>query len=340
MAANTVNGGGDGARSGAHTLLLLSTPLVPPILRALSHGPRQLAELRSETGVPAQTTLRAQLKRLGGTGAIAKHRRDRFPGALEYELTPVGRGLFSVAEAATRWLERAPDGPLSPAESSGRAAIKALTEGWSTTMLRALAANSLSLTELDRVISSLSYPSLERRLAALRLAGQVEAQRGNGRRTPYAVTRWTREGTGPLVAAARWERRHTPTSTPPFGRIDAETVFLLAAPLLSLPEPVSGSCRLAVELPGNDGSRLAGAVFTLERGRVVSCTSRLQGDPDAWALGSASAWLEALVCGDADRIEPGGHSRLSHALLDSLHSALFPRRAERPLLGSTPSDLH
>ncbi len=43
-------------------------------------------------------------------------------------------------------------------------------------MLRALAAGSLSLTELDRLIGALSYPSLERRLVAMRLAGLVGAR--------------------------------------------------------------------------------------------------------------------------------------------------------------------
>ena len=190
-------------------------------------------------------------------------------------------------------------------------------------MLRALAANPLSLTELDRVIASLSYPSLERRLAALRLAGQVEALAGNGRGTPYAVTTWAREGVGPLTAAAHWERRYMPHETPPIGRIDAEAILLLTLPLLSLSADVSGSCRMAMELPGKDGRRLAGVVVVVAQGSVESCTSRLEGSADAWALGSASGWLEAMVRADTDNIEPGGDSRLASALLERLHAVLF-----------------
>jgi hypothetical protein len=78
-----------------------------------------------------------------------------------------------------------------------------------------------------------------------------------------------------------------------------------------------------VEVPGSDGRRLAGVVVGVENGRIASCTSRLQGTPDAWALGSATAWLEAIVDADTDRIEPGGDGRLARTLLDCLHRALF-----------------
>lgn len=323
MTANTVNGSGNGGRSGAQTLILLAGPPSVLILRALEEGPKQQVDLRRAAGFLAQTTLRAQLKRLEAVGAVEKHRRDRFPGTLHYELTPAGRSLLSVADTLEHWLGRASEGSLSLGDCGAKAAVKALAEGWSTTMLRALAAGPRSLTELDRVIGSLSYPSLERRLAALRLAGQLRTLPSSGRGTPYAVTAWAREGIGPLVAAARWERRHMPQETAPFGRIDAEAAFLLSLPLLNLPVSLSGSCRMAMELPGPEGRRLAGVVVQIREGRVESCTSRLQGTPDAWALGSAPAWLEAMVKADMDRIEPGGDGRLARTLLDALHHALF-----------------
>jgi hypothetical protein len=121
-----------------------------------------------------------------------------------------------------------------------------------------------------------------------------------------------------------------PRSTPPIGRIDVEALFLLTVPLLSLSEDISGSCRMAVELPGSNGPRLAGVVVGIEKGRIASCTSRLQGTPDAWALGSTTAWLEAMVRADTDSIEPGGDCRLARTLLESLHRVLFgvPRQVQ------------
>jgi DNA-binding HxlR family transcriptional regulator len=307
--------------------VLLSTRLNVPILRTLTEGAKRQVELRKEADSPAQTTLRAQLRRLAEIGAIEKQRRNRFPGVLEYELTRTGRDLLFVVDTLDSWLALAPETPLQLGSNAARAAIKALAEGWSTTMLRALATGPLALTELDRVIPALSYPSLERRLAAMRLTGHVQACASNGPGTPYAPTDWARRGIGPLAAAARWERRHMAKVTAPIDRIDVETAFLLSAPLLKVASELSGSCRMAVELPSGKQPRLAGVVVSVENGRVTSCTSRLRGAPDAWAVGSIAAWLEAVIEADTDRIEPGGDSSLARALLDSLHRELFAAKS-------------
>lgn len=322
MTANTVNGSGNGARSGAQTLLLLAAPLNVLILRTLADGLTQQSELRRETGSPAQTTLRAQLKRLVEIGVIDKHRRNRFPGVLEYELTPSGRRLLFVIDVLERWLENAPEGPLPLEGNAAKGAVKALAAGWSTRVLRVLAAGPLSLTDLDSVIGSLSYPALERRLAAMRLAGQVERRPSNGRGTPYAVTGWLRQGMAPLIAAMRWERTHLPASTTAITRIDAEAAFLLALPMLLLPHDLSGACRLAVEVP-NDERELAGVVARVERGAVGFCSTHLASHADAWALGTPVAWLDAVIEEDGDRLELGGDLHIARALLGGLHEALF-----------------
>lgn len=329
MTANTVNGSGNGARSGAQTLVLLAAPLNCLVLRALAGGPKQQAELRRQTGSPAQTTLRAQLKKLVEIGVVDKHRRNRFPGVLEYELTGPGRDLLFVAEVLERWLGMAPEEPLRPDSGAAKAATKALAEGWSTTMLRALAGGSITLTELDGIISTLSYPSLERRLAAMRLAGLVESQRGNGRGTPYTVSRWTREAVAPLAAAARWEQRHLSDTAAPIARLDAEAVFLLAIPLLRLQANVTGTCRMAAEILNSRRRQLAGVAVAVEGGTIVSCATHLNGDADAWALGTPAAWIAALVEADTDRLELGGDCRLARLLVEGLHRTLFGAPNER-----------
>ncbi|HEX6689474.1 MAG TPA: winged helix-turn-helix transcriptional regulator [Solirubrobacterales bacterium] len=323
MTGNTVNGSGNRVRSGAQTLVLLASPLSGLILRALSEGARSQADLRRETGAPAQTTLRSQLKRLAAMGTIEKHRRNRFPGVLEYDLTASGRDLLFVVDALERWLERAPHGPLLLNSSAGSAAIATLADGWSTTMLRVLASGPLSLTELDRIIGSLSYPSLERRLAAMRLAGQIEARSGNGRSTPYAVTDQLREAVAPLAAAARWERRHRPHTTAPVGRLDVEAIFLLAVPLVRLPQGLSGTCWIAAEIPSGKGSRAAGITVQVDNGEIGSYSTDPEQHPTAWALGPPAAWLSALIECDAADLELGGDRRLARALSDGLHRALF-----------------
>jgi DNA-binding HxlR family transcriptional regulator len=327
LTASTVNGSGNGLRSGAQTLMLLAAPLNCLLLEALAEGPKQQTELRHATGSPAQTTLRAQLKRLHELGAIAKRRRDLFPGVLEYELTAAGHELLFVLATLESWLGTAPKGPLALGSNPAKAAVKALAEGWSTTMLRALATGPLSLTKLDRIISDLSYPAIERRLAAMRLAHQIVACPGNGRGTPYAVTDWLRLGVGPLAAAARWERRHTPEEAAPIGRVDVEAAFLLALPLLQLPAGSSGTCRVAVDIPNGMNRRLVGVMAKLEGGRVASCSTQLEGHPEAWLLGSPADWMTAVIEHDVDRLELGGDGQLGRLLVEGLHRALFAAEA-------------
>jgi DNA-binding HxlR family transcriptional regulator len=333
LAGNTVDGGGKGARSGAQTLLLLAAPLNVLILKALEDWPRSQPELRRELGFPAQSTLRAQLRRLEEVGAVEKDRTDRSPASLDYGLTAAGNDLLFVADVLERWLGEAPAGSLQIGTSPAKRTITALAEGWSTTMLRALAAKPLSLTELDGLIGSLNYPALERRLNALRVVGQVEARPGNGRSTPCAATDWLRQGVAPLVAACRWEHRHLAQASARLGRIDIEATFLLAMPLLRLAEDLSGGCRLTVELQNGRRRSLAGVLVEVEAGRTASCATRLQGSPDAWASGTASAWLASVVEQDRQQLELGGDTRLAGALLEGLHKALFrtPQRVQKGL---------
>lgn len=311
------------ARSGARALSLLANPLNGIVLRKLADGPKRLVDLRRETGSPAQTTLRAHLKELDQARAIEKRRRDRFPGVLEYELTTAGDDLLFVVDTLDRWLHEAPDGPLDFGSGKGKAAVKSLIESWSSTMLRALAARPLSLTELDRIIGGLSYPSLERRLGAMRLTGQVEPCSGNGKGTPYTPTPWLRRGIGSLASAARWERRHLPDETAPITRIDVEASFLLVLPLLRLPTDISGSCRLGVEMGDGQDRRLVGAMAYLETGKLASCTVRLDRDADAWVTGPTNAWLRAVVGADLDGLELGGDQQLARALVAGMYEALF-----------------
>jgi len=322
LAGNTVNGSGNGARSGAQTLALLATPVNALVLEALSAGPAKQSDLQRLAGEPAHTTLRSHLRRLSELGTIARRRRNRFPGAVEFELTEAGVELITVVRILERWLTLAPEGPLRLGTGPAKAAVKALVDGWSSAILRVLAAGPLSLTELDHIVASLSYPALERRMAAMRLAAQIEARPSEGRGTPYAVTRWLRSAVAPLVSAMRWERRHL-VDAPPLTRIDTESAFLLAVPLLKLPDDVDGSCRMAMELPNGRAPHLAGVIVAAEGGRIASCATRLQGSPDAWASGSADRWMAAMIDADSEGLEIGGDGSLARNMLDALNRALF-----------------
>ena len=163
-------------RVGGRVLLVLATPLNLLILRALADRPLRLADLRKATGLPAQTTLRGHLANLSEIGVLTKRPTQQMPYAVENELTPMGRQLLGVADRLEVWLSLAPEGPISLESGAAKGAVKALVDGWGSKMMRALAARSLSLTELDGLISDFSYPALERRLSSMRMAGLVEAQ--------------------------------------------------------------------------------------------------------------------------------------------------------------------
>lgn len=317
---------GVGLRPGATALSLLSTPLNVHVLRALEDEELSLADLNKAVGHPPATTMRAYLKALTDLGVVERRQEVDFPGSVSYVLTEAGHRLLVAAAVLQHWLDLAPDGPIALGSPAAKSAVKALIDGWDATIVRVLAARSFALTELARLVPSISYPTLERRLAAMRRVGQLEARRnGNGSRgTPYRATRWLRQAAAPLTAAVAWERRWVPAQTSAISRIDVEASFLLAAPLLELPEELSGCCRFAVEMRTGSGLEYAGVMVTVEAGRLVSCIARMRGEPDAWAAGTVLDWF-GWVNDHADhQLEFGGDAAFARAAAEALRDVLLP----------------
>jgi DNA-binding HxlR family transcriptional regulator len=311
-------------RSGGYVLSLFSKALHGLVLRALSGGPLRLAELRRKVGGPAQSTLRGNLDNLFDMGALEKRQGNGRTNMVDNALTPVGAELLFVADTVEAWLARAPEGPRHLESETGKASIKALLAGWDSTMLRAFAVRPFSLTEIDNLISAFSYPALERRLAAMRLAGFVTPVQGNGGATPYAVAEWLRQAMAPLLAAIRCERRHMADETAPLTRIDVETILLLALPLVELAPSATGVSQLAVYGGDDSDWRSAGVRLSVEEGRIVSCTSKLEANSDSWIRGSAANWLDALVVGRSRQLQVSGERAVTLDIVDGLHRSLFP----------------
>lgn len=315
-------------RAGGTVLTLIASPLSVPILRAHIDGPLRLPDLRERLGGAAQTTLRGQVGNLRGIGALERQVRGGMPYTVENKLTDVGRGVLAVAAVVEAWLLRAPQGPLALGSEPAKGAIRALVGGWGSTMLRALAARPLALTELSSVIGDHSYPALERRLSAMRAARQVEPRPGGGRgQKPYGVTEWTRQAVAPLVAAGRCECEYMSATTEPLARIDIEAAFLLAVPLVDLDVTRSGSCLLAVDTTSachaEVADRLAGVHVEVEGGAVTSCHSRLEREPGTWALGSVDSWVDAILEGRTERLRIGGvDPALAREVIDAIHHSL------------------
>jgi len=309
-------------RAGGHVISLLAVPLNGLILRALGKRPMRLVELRAELGGPAQTTLRGHLRKLAEVGVVV-NQNGGTPNSAENELTDSGRELLEVTEILARWLAQAPDGPIALGSVGAKGTIKALAGGWESTMLRAFATQPLSLTQLDSLISSLSYPALERRLSAMRATGLVEPAPSNGDRTPYVITPWARKAAGPLSAAARFERTHLRDLTAPLKALDVEAAFLLSAPIVTLSSRTDGTCQLAAHT-GRNSQKLAGVRVIIDRGKIVECISQLEPKPRNWAVGSAGAWLNAIVRGEIEKLRVGGDEELARSLIEGVHLALFP----------------
>lgn len=315
-------------RAGAHGLSLLADPLDAQVFRALEDGPLALIDLRREAGLPPQTTLRKHLKALGGEGLLVRTQSFEFPRAVTYELSPAGRDLCAAARSVEAWLAASPSGSLPLGDPTTKHALKSLTDAWTTKMLRALVARPLSLTELDRILAGVDYPTLERRLTAMRLVGLVEAARRTPRNAPYRVTRWLREAVGPLIASASWEKQHRDPDTAALDRMDLETILLLAIPLVRIPPSFGGVCHLRVQLQGDEGSE-TGVAVAVERGRPISCNPLRGAVPTAVAVGSRDAWLGALSGGCDVTINLKGDRALAHAMLTGLRRVCEPQSDDR-----------
>jgi DNA-binding HxlR family transcriptional regulator len=307
-------------RSGERTLGLLSTPLNLSVLRALSDRPMRLAELRQTTGLPAQTTLRGHLGGLEDMGAVAKRPTQQMPYAVENELTPMGEELLGVAAALETWLQRAPKGAVSLESSAAKGIVKAFVDGWGSTIVRSLATRPMSLTELDREIVELSYPALERRLSSMRMAGLIEPQPGKGNGTPYALTDWARRGVRPLAAAVHCEQAHMGSRAAIFTEVDIEGTFLLATPLVGLPDGSSGSCQLEIE--SSHGHGQSGVRVEVEQGKVVNCECDLDEDRPSYAIGTTPKWFAAIKDGALDELRFGGGRQFAESFVMAMHVTL------------------
>lgn len=314
-------------RSGERALSLLSVPLNVHILEALKDEERGLAELTQAVGLPPATTMRSYLRSLVDAGALTRCREGGFPGGVSYALTPAGEDLLKVGEVLQRWLREAPDGPISLGSTAAKSTTKALLDGWCANVVRALAARPLSLTRLDRLIPQVSYPTLERRLTAMRMVKLVESRReGAGRGTPYSVTPWLRRAVVPFAAAAAWDSHYFDEAR--VGRLDVEAGFLLAIPTLELPPGMTGTCRLAIETDSRSDHAYAGVALALEEGRIASCATRLGGDVDAWIAGAPADWFRWMIASEGSRIELGGDTWMARAVMTSLRETLMPLPAE------------
>jgi DNA-binding HxlR family transcriptional regulator len=331
MATSDVTASIDGEhRAGSRVLSVFENPLNTRILRAHADGPQRLAELQEKIGWPAEATLRAAVANLRELGSLSKEKACTTPSAIATSLTPAGEDMLCVADEVEAWLALCPDGPISPDAPEAKGAVKALAGGWNSTLMRILANRPFTLTELASLIPDISYPSLERRISWMRVTGQIEPVEKEGRGTPYVITDWLRHAIAPLCAAGRCELRHMAGESGPITNIEVEASFLLAVPLVSLPNHAGGASMLAAQtdLAEPEGEAgLAGVTVQVKTGEVLSCSPKVDAEPSTWAVGSPETWLDAVIDGRIEDLRIGGaRPQLALDLVSGVHQALFPAR--------------
>ncbi|HEX8690621.1 MAG TPA: winged helix-turn-helix domain-containing protein, partial [Solirubrobacterales bacterium] len=235
----------DGERVGSRALSVFTRVLNARILRAHVAGPLSSKQLEQELGWAPKASLRVATVGLCEVGALLRSEPHGARQGTVTELTPAGADLLALADVLERWLANSPFGPIPLPDTAARGAVRALAAGWDAAIVGAVAERPRTLAELSAEISGHSYPGLKRRLAKLRAANLVTLV-PDGKRSPmHAATQWLRCAVGPLSVAGRWELQHARASARPMTRREIEAKFLLALPLVELPEDTSGSCVLA-----------------------------------------------------------------------------------------------
>ena len=275
----------------------------------------------ASTALP-KTTLRTRLSRLEGDNLIEKRGREGAPGIAEHALTESGRDVLVVIASLDAWLARMPDGPLLFDDVAGGAAVKSLSDSWSSMVLHGVAAGPISLSGLANQLRAVPYPSVERRLAAMRRTGQIEAKPDGTNAIPYVLTEWMRRGVAPLAASVHWEQLHLAGAAQSMSRVDVDAAFLLALPLLEVESTMAGSCRMDVKMD-DDQKGPAGATVVVAKGKVVSCAVEPQDFDDSWATGTQPAWASTMTSSSTRRLRLGGDQPLAKALLADLRLVLF-----------------
>ncbi len=322
------SGTGEGAfraRAGALTLLYLAIPMKRRVLLGMLAEAATGADVVDEADVPDPDAPVA-LEIIADPYLVEPVDPDVDPDAIDENtlLRPsqAGQDLLFVSSVLERWLGECPAGPLALGPDAAPA-LSALLNGWASTVIHALAAAPLTVTEITEAIGVLDYDTVDERIEEMVDASLLVLLEEAGEEERFAATEWLRTAIAPLAAGARQELRHPLEDTAPIAALDVQAAFLLTLPLLELPEDRSGTCSLAVDLEEGVPGSPTGVTVRVEGGRLVSCDVRLDEEADAWASASAAAWLDTVIEKDTGQLRSGGGCHLAATLLHALHERLF-----------------
>jgi hypothetical protein len=87
---------------------------------------------------------------------------------------------------------------------------------------------------------------------------------------------------------------------------------------------MTGRCRLAVELQSGSSPVFAGVLICVEDGKVISCSSRLEGEAEGWASGSATSWMRRMSGAEGD-LEIGGDAELARGIIEAIRQSVLAK---------------
>ncbi|HEU4905950.1 MAG TPA: hypothetical protein VFT19_07520 [Solirubrobacterales bacterium] len=138
---------------------------------------------------------------------------------------------------------------------------------------------------------------------------------------------WALQSSLRASVAKLWEHEHD-VAAAPISPTEIEAAFLLALPLIALPERASGSCSLAVlsaRVGAQDRGRpaFAGVEIGLDRGELIFCRPTGNASQQTWALGTIDDWFRAVIDGESGTLRlGGGKPGLARELTEALHATL------------------
>lgn len=316
--------------AGAGPLTLLADVRKVTIMLALRNGPLPATVVADRVGL-SERRVRAHMSALSAEGLALRVRSDSLSRRPGWQLTESGHALLELQDLITHCelrLRRGTDGMrLQPLP-------RALRHGHVRAVVRALAAGSLTLAELERALEWIPRSTLGHDLRRLRESGLAQTQ-GAGAHRRHELRRQAR---GPLaviaISTVRYRLRFWP-HRPAWGVEDLFALITMLAPIVRVAPGVHGVCLMRVLADADDRTtddctlrRWPDPHVSVLRGRMTPLSQPSPRPPRAILRAGGFGWCEALLGGEREAIEIEGDERLAGALLAGIVAAMRVRAAQ------------
>jgi DNA-binding HxlR family transcriptional regulator len=319
--------GADECVAGASTadvLRLLSVGATGAILMALGEGPLRTKTLTEQVPGYAPRTIYRYANKLAELEVVEREEEPGVPSKVTHTLSdPCGTELYELVNRfADASLTRLPDGRI---DAHAWASLGLLADLWEAGMVKELACEGRSPTELAQGEHGLSYHQVNRRAGLFKAGGLLTEWQGSGRRRCYGLTEKTRRKMGLVVGVARWRHHHVvDDGEEGISAAEMATALRTVLPLVQLPDHKGKCIRLSVrdeeDAPGAEGEEVWASVEP--DGKIESCAGQ-PSDPTAWGRGKVKAWVPLVMDGKTDGVLVGGEEKLATDCLEGIYNALW-----------------